>query len=255
MKKSILALLLLFILAACAAGNSAANPQSADQVATIVAGTLSALPTEAPAVVPTQAPATAKLEDFPNKAFVGENERFSVFTINPTGTDPERIGPIIIYNKGMDAVNEIVGTFTLLNTTIVANDDLGKYVLLSTGTYTSHKAVVISLEEKKQAVNEFCVQTEGYLFWNDYVIYDNCERMSNRPWGAGEAPGITAVNLKTGALIEVAKSDLLRQFGVKSIAGNTLQYVETSVNSEADWANLGSHIKTERTYDLSALGK
>lgn len=262
MKKSFITLLsslaLAFILTACASASTTASPQTEDQVATIVAGTLSAIPTEAPA---TEAPpSSASLEDFPNKVFIGENERFSVFLLDPTDpTSVEQTGSIIIYNKGTKTVYEIIGTFRLLtNSMPIFNDDLGEYVLLSVGTYTSRNAIVISLADKKQAVKDFCISSgEGAsnVFWNGYVIYNNCDTFTNRPWGAGEAPSVVAVNLKTGATTDIAKSDALHQFNVKGVAGSTLQYVEISVGAEADWANTNSHIRTEKTYDLSALSQ
>jgi hypothetical protein len=247
--------LLAVIPAACAKDNPSTGSQNEDQVATIVAGTLSALPTEAPTAA--ALPPSAKLEDFPNKVFIGENDRFSVFILNSADpTNPEQTGSIIIYNKGTKNVYEIIGTFRLLTSTPIFNDDLGEYVLLSVGTYTSRTAIVISLSDKKQAVNDFCISTGGggsHVFWNDYVIYNNCDVFSNRPWGAGEAPSIVAINLKTGAMADIAKSDALRQFNIKGIIGNTLQYEETSVGLEADWLNPNAPLKTDMTYDLSAL--
>lgn len=231
------------LIAACA---PASTSSSEAQVATIVAGTLAAMPTEAPS--------SLKLEDFPNKVFIGENERFSVFVLN--SSDPsnfEQTGPILIYNKGAETVYEIAGSFTLLTSTPIFNDDAGNYVALSPGTYIIHKAIIISLADKRQAVNDLCVNGGGNLFWGDYYIYTNCDTFPNRPWGSGEAPSIMAVNLKTGAETVLAKSDLLRHFSIKGITGNTLQYLETSVTSEADWGSPNVHISTELTYDLTAL--
>jgi hypothetical protein len=260
MNKSILLFLALLslavIVAACVTGNPSTGLQNEDHVvATIVAGTLSAMPTETPtaaALVP-----SVKLEDFPNKVFIGENDRFSVFMLNSTDpANPEQTGPILIYNKGKKNVYEIVGTFKLLTQTLIFNDDLGEYVLLSVGTYTLRTAIVISLSDKRQAVNDFCISDGGkgsYVFWNNFVIYNNCDMFRNRPWAEGEGPSIVAVNLKTGAMADIAKSDALRHFKINGIMGNTLQYEETSVRLEADWSNLNAWIKTDMTYDLSAL--
>lgn len=248
---------LMLILSACGGNVAPANNGGESEVATIVAGTLAAIPTSAPVVEQTAVP-SAKLEDFPNKEFIGENERFSVFLINPSGDPAEKVGQILVYNKGTAAVSEIVGTFRLAGTTIVYNDDKGEYVLLSAGTYTSRTAIVISLADKKQAVNDFCIssgEAGSHFFWDGYVIYNNCDKFSNRPWGAGEAPSIVAVNLKTGALTDIAKSDLLRQFNVKEVAGSALQYVETSVSTEADWQNPTMQKQNILSFDLSTLGK
>jgi hypothetical protein len=255
-----LAICLTIVLSACTGGNPSTSSVNQDQVATMVASTLSAMPTSAP----TQAPATAvpaqsaKLEDFPNKALAGENDRYAVYVLNSTGADMEKIGEVIVHDKTTGGVYEIVGTFRLAGSTLVSNDSQGQYVLLSTGTYTSRTAIVISLSDKKQAVKDFCVSSGAsgsHLFWNDYVIYNNCDRFSNRPWGAGEAPSIAAVNLKTGAVTDIAKSDLMRHFQVKAITGNSLEYLEISVAAEADWQNPASQKTVVTTYDPSALGK
>jgi hypothetical protein len=244
-------LVLAVILSACATGNPSRGLQSEDQVATTAVATLSVPPTETPTVVaPTP---SAKLEDFANKTLIGENDRFSVFTLDSADpTNFEQTGLIIIYDKFTDKVHEIVGTFTLLTSTIIFNDDSGEYALLSVGTYILRTAFVISLSDKRQAVDEFCIAM-SHIFWNDYLIYNNCDVFDNRPWGAGEAPSIVAVNLKTGAVTEIAKSDALRHFNVKGIVGNNLQYEEISVRLEADWSNSDAQITTDKAYDLSAL--
>ena len=73
----------------------------------------------------------------------------------------------------------------------------------------------------------------------------------NRPWGAGEASSVTAINLKTGTETVIAKSDLTHQYSVKQIEGNTLQYIETYVENEADWLNQDKQKTAEKTYDLT----
>jgi hypothetical protein len=148
------------------------------------------------------------------------------------------------------------GLFTVIieGGTIVFDDGKGKYVLLSIGTYTSRNAVVLSLDDQKQAVNDFCLSSGQYgdhLFWNDYIIINNCDTFTNRPWGAGEAPSVTAINLKTGMEAVIAKSDLTHQYSVKQIEGNTLRYTQTYVENEADWLNQDKQKTDEKTYDLT----
>jgi hypothetical protein len=151
------------------------------------------------------------------------------------------------------------GLFTVIieGGTIVFDDGKGKYVLLSIGTYTSRNAVVLSLDDQKQAVNDFCISSGQYgdhFFWNDYIIINNCDTLQNRPWGAGEAPSVTAINLKTGTETVIAKSDLTHQYSVKQIEGNTLQYIENYVENEADWQNQDKQKTEDKTYDLTLLG-
>lgn len=261
---SFLALLSLAVfLSACATGNSATDLQNEELATATAVATLSAPSTEAPTLpappiemsTATALPPAAGLEDFSNKALIGENDRFSVFVLDSADpTNFEQSGSIIIYDKGANKVYEIAGTFTLLTNTIIGNDDSGEYVLLSVGTYTLRTAFIISLSEQRQAVDAFCLAT-AHLFWNDYFIYNNCDVFSNRPWGAGEAASIEAVNLKTGDVTEIAKSDAFRHFNVKGIMGNNLAYAGISVSSEADWANPDAQITTDISYDLSALGQ
>jgi hypothetical protein len=261
MKRSILlipVIFLMIVIAACMGNNSSTAALSEeDQIATVVASTLSAIPTSTP--VPTVAitAQSSNLEDFTNKELLGEDDSYSVYLINSSdGDDPEKIGEIIIYDKSKEIVYEMIGTFILPGTTIVSDDGKGEYVLLSTGTYTSRTAIVLSLIDKKQAVNNFCTSSGEFgdhLFWNDFVITNNCDTFNNRPWGAGEAPSITAINLKTGAVTVIAKSDLTRHFQIKSIADNNLQYLEISVENEEGWQNPDRQSTTPNSYNLLSL--
>jgi hypothetical protein len=273
MKKSILfffAVILLGLQVGCNGDDTAPESlREEDKVATIVPGTLSAVPPSisAPTMVatiqPTSSPTASqapslRLEDFPNKVLLGEDESYSVYLINSSSGDaPEKTGEVIIYDKGNNLVYPIIGSFTFFGTTIVSNDGKGEYILLSHGSYTSRKAIVIALNDKKQAVNDFCTsrgEFGAYFFWNDYVVFNNCDTFTNRPWGAGEAPSIAAINLKTGLITEIAKSDLTHHFHVQAITGNSLQYLETSVEKEEDWQSQDSQNTVMQTYDLLSLG-
>jgi len=191
---------------------------------------------------------------------VGENDIYSIYLINHTdGTDAAPTGELLVFNKSTNQVIKMSGLFTVIieGGTIVFDDGKGKYVLLSIGTYTSRNAVVLSLDDQKQVVNGFCMSSGQYgdhLFWNDYIIINNCDTFTNRPWGAGEAPSVTAINLKTGTETVIAKSDLTHQYFVKQIEGGTLQYLETYVENEADWQNQDKQKTDDKTYDLTLLG-
>jgi len=257
MKKGSLLLSILLpsaILVACTA-NSPSPTNDASLIATTVAATLSAYPT---ATFQPAAPAAAgpSLADFTDKVLVGEDDAYAVYLINSNGADPmNATGAIIVYAKAAKLVYPVTGSFIFGGATIVSHDPAGKYVLLSNGTSTTRKTTVVSLTDLKQAVKDFCISSGTSLFWNDFLIFDNCETFSNRPWGAGEAPGITAIDLKTGLTTDIAKSDLTHQYAVKTITANTLQYAETSVKSETDWQDPNSQATTLQSYDLSALGK
>jgi len=115
---------------------------------------------------------------------------------------------------------------------------------------------VLSLKDQKQTVNDFCVSSGPYgdhVFWKNYIILNNCDTFTNRPWGQGEAPSITAINLEAGTETVIAKSDSTHQFQIKLIEGNNLCYIETYVENEVDWQNSVKQKTEERTYDLSSL--
>ena len=213
----------------------------------------------APIPTPTSAPKIS-LDDFQNKIFVGENASYSVYLVDRTGgTDAAPTGELLVFNKSTDQVTKMSGSFTVIieGGTIVFDNGQGKYVLLSIGTYTSRNAVVLSLDDQKQVVSDFCISSGPYgdhFFWNDYIIINNCDTLQNRPWGAGEAPSITAINLKTGTETVIAKSDFTHQYSVKQIEGNTLQYIETTVENSADWQYQDKQKTEEKTYDLTLLG-
>ena len=248
------------------------SPNTNDHLSTIVAATLTAISSESRTAetTPTQLATTTlftptvasklSLDDFQNREFVGENDIYSIYLINRTGgTDAAPTGELLVFNKSTNQVIKMSGLFTVIigGGTIVFDDGNGKYVLLSIGTYTSRNAVVLSLDDQKQAVKDFCMssgQYDDHLFWNDYVIINNCDTFNNRPWGMGEAPSVTAINLITGTETVIAKSDLTHQYSVKQIEDNTLRYSETYVENEADWQNQDKQITDDKTSELTLLG-
>lgn len=207
-----------------------------------------------PTIYPTSTPTTVlKLDDFINKELLEENDNYSVYLINPkSGDEIEKIGELIVYSKKDSKVIEIEGIFSIFGATIVIDDDRGEYVLLSTGTSSSRLIIPISLSKKTQAVKEFCAMS-GFLFWKDYVIYGNCDTFQNRPWEAGQAASIIALNLKTGQEKIIMKSDLTHQHGPTKISDNTLYYLETFVTKEEDWQSSDNQKTVTKTYDLLSL--
>jgi hypothetical protein len=219
-------------------------------------------PTNLPTAVvftPTSTPKSS-LDEYQNREFVGENDIYSIYLINRNGgTDAAPTGELLVLNKSTNQVTKMNGLFTVIvgGGTVVFDDGKGKYVLLSIGTYSSRNGVVLSLDDQKQAGNDFCMSSGQYgdhLFWNDSILINNCDNFKNRPWGMGEAPSVTAIDLKTGTETVIAKSDLTHQYSVKQIEGNTLLYTETYVENEADWQNQDKQKTNEKTYDLTLLG-
>jgi hypothetical protein len=249
-KKTLLVFCISLFLAGC---NSTAYAPTGTQTA----GNATQTPTNGA----TFSPESTHLElgDFPDRVFVGEDESYSIYIIhNSSDNENVGIGDILVYEKATSRVIQITGPFNVILGvgTLVYDDGQGGYILLSVGTYAVRNAIVLDLQEARQAVNNFCIvdgRVPGFLFWNHYVMINNCDRFDNRPWGAGEAPSIVSIDLETGAEATIASSDLTHQYDLESIAGNTLTYMETYVNEEADWSNPSLQLSEERTYDLSLL--
>ena len=240
----IVALCLMCLLAACA-------PRAAE-----------ATPTQIPSATPVMPTSTPKLslDDFQNREFVGENDHYSIYLINRNGgTDAAPTGELLVLNKETNQLARMNGSFPVIigGGTIVFDDGMGKYVLLSIGTYTSRNGIVLSLKDQKQAVADFCMssgQFGDHLFWNDAIVINNCDTFKNRPWGTGEASSVAAINLLTGSQTVIARSDLTQQYSIKQIEGNTLQYTMTYVENEADWQYQNLQKTQDKTYDLTLLG-
>ena len=160
------AILLFSLLVACASNHPSPTSES-DEIATIVAGTLTAIPTSTsvPTVVatiqPTSIPPVSQgpilsLNDFLNKELMGENDHYSIYMINPISGKNGETGEIIVYDKNASLAVKMNGAFTIFGSTVVYDDGKGEYVLLSVGTYTDRGAIVLSLAERKQAVDLFC---------------------------------------------------------------------------------------------------
>jgi hypothetical protein len=199
-----------------------------------------------------------KLAEFTDKKFVGEDENYSIYIIN-NSNENVNIGTseIIVYDKKSNQIIKMNGLFTVIlgGGTIVYDDRKGEYILLSIGSYVLRNAIVLSLMNKKQAVKDFCIssgRTEG-LFWNKYIIINNCDTYPNRPWGSGEAPSVLSINLETGKEVMIEKSDLTHQYDIKLIEKNNLVYIETYVDNEEEWINIDNQKTTEINYNLLLL--
>lgn len=251
----------LFVQLACSISGLQPNDVNNNgQLETYVAGTLAVLNQEQ--VSPTDLPDGTELEgrtlgDFPNRELLGEDDRFSVYLKEKDGDDSmEKSGEIIVLEKSNNQIVKVDGKFAFMGSVQVFSDETAGYLLLSPGTYTTRQAIVINLSDKRQVVDEFCLsagENGSHLFWKDYLIFNTCDRFDNRPWGAGEAPGINAINLKTGVVTEIAGSDLTHQYHVQSVSADTLQYNETSVTKEDDWQNPANQKTNTLIYDLLAL--
>ena len=176
---------LLCLLISCGGNDltTPVSPDTNDHLSTMVAATLTAISSESRTAetTPTQLPTAAlftptsapklSLDDFQNKEFVGENDIYSIYLINRTGgTDAAPTGELLVFNKSTNQVIKMNGSFTVIigGGTIVFDDGMGKYVLLSIGTYTSRNAVVLSLDDQKQAVNDFCMSSGQY--WRPFIL-------------------------------------------------------------------------------------
>lgn len=206
--------------------------------------------TEEPTLPPDS---TAKLEDFPSRELLGENDNYAVFLINQkTAQTQDNTGELVVYEKKSKRVITITGTFSIFGATTVVDDMKGEYVLLSTGTSVVRNVIPLSLTKKAQAGKEFC-SISNFLFYKDYVIYGNCDTFQNRPWEAGQAASLVVLNLISGEKKIIGKSDLLHQYGPTKISDDTLYYTETYVTKEDDWQIPDNQKTISKTFNLLSL--
>jgi hypothetical protein len=199
------------------------------------------------------------INDYQNRVLVGENDAYSIYLINRSGgTDAAPTGELLVNKKNNNQVIKMNGQFTVIVSggTIIFDDGMDKYILLSIGTYTSRKGIVLSIDSENQAGNDICM-TSGpngdHLFWNDTIIFNNCDTFPNRPWGMGEAPSIVGMELITGRESTIVKSDLKHHYQVKQIEGNNLRYFEIFVEHDDEWSNSEKQKSEERLYNLLLL--
>ena len=208
-------------------------------------------------LTPTQTPPTptiSQLDQTQNKVLLGQNDNYAAYLINPTTTDNNvRSGEIYILNRKDNSVIKITGTVNITGSTIVSDSGDGRYLSLSNGTANSSRTdIIIFLIDKTPVNKEFCMIGQPIL-WNDYVIYNNCDYFTNRPWDGGTAPSIIATNLKTGTSRTLLKSDLSKHFGIKSVLNKTLSYYQTYLTSGSNWTKTNLQKTITKTFDLSIL--
>jgi hypothetical protein len=207
-------------------------------------------------IVPTTT--NLKLEDFTNREFVGEDNNYSVYLIN-SNNDNENVktGEIIVYIKSSNQIMQINGSFTvIMEGTMVYDDGTGEYIFLSIGSSPVRRAIVISLKDRKQAIQELCITsgyTEGLIFWKKNIVINTCDTNRNRPWESNIASSIEFINLENRKITNIAKSDDKKQYQIKAVEGNYLIYIEEFVFAEEDWVNVDMHQVEEKSIDLSII--
>lgn len=185
---------------------------------------------------------------------VAENDSYQVYLVNQK--DLQASQTLTVYDKNSKKKLPTNILYTKSGTPVLFNDTNGRYVLLSTGVYTTgainpRVAMVISLADSARTVNDFC-HAGNPFFWNDYVIYDGCDRYTNRPWGNGEAPSILARNLKTDKEQTLFQSTSTSQYRVVRVNATTLEGEEYYVGGELDWRKAQPN-KRRATYNLLRL--
>jgi len=215
-----------------------------------------------PTLVPTEEPTPTielsavqevKLEDYQDRQLLAENDNYSAYLVNVvTQETTERSGDLVIYDKQEEKAFKAKGQFSFFGDTQLTTDASGNYLYLSSGTDVSSGITLISLAEKNRVALRFC--SYGQIsFWNDYLVHQNCDTFSNRPWGAGEAPSIEAINLKTGQKKILFQADLLSHYRITEIKDNTLTYEKVFVDKEADWQNTELQKTESATFDMQTL--
>jgi hypothetical protein len=199
-----------------------------------------------------------ELQDFTNKEFVGEDDNYSIYLVN-SNNDNENVktGEIIVYIKSSNQIIKINGSFTvIMKGTIVYDDGTGEYIFLSIGSSPVRRAIVISLKDKKQAIQELCITsgyTEGLIFWKKNIVINTCDTNKNRPWESNIASSIEFINLENGKKTNIVKSDEKKQYQINAVEGNYLIYIEEFVYTEEDWANVDMHQVEEKSIDISII--
>lgn len=195
------------------------------------------------------------LESLSNKELLDEDGIFAVYLINPREQGIEKVGKIIVVNKEKKEEIQIEGEFSIFGSASIYSDSKREYLAISYGTYVMRETVLISLVEKKQKGDKFCITSDAY-FWGNFLIYGNCDTQKNRPWGGGEAPSVVALNLSTGERKTLFQSGPRVHYWIQKIEDNTLYVLEESVKNEKDWMSeaVEDLIKREtKTYNLSEL--
>lgn len=197
-----------------------------------------------PTTVPTAAPPA-------NSILAGENPQVAVYLVSPSNDIPPK-GQLVLIDKGSQKSYEIGGTFEVFGRAIVFNDQAMQYVALSLGTSTYRSLLVLSLAHLAQVGSPQPVSCH-ILFWKDYLIFDKQTPNMNRPWEAGQAWGVSVMNLSTGEVTDLYKPDLLNQYTPSAVNGDTLAILHESVAKQADWGDQKSVKSESLIYDLTRL--
>jgi len=126
------------------------------------------------------------------------------------------------------------------------------YVITESGTYNARSSKLFNVRNAEQLLPNF-ISYGNYFFWQDFVIHSIADQFDNRPWGAGEAYGIEAININTGRKFTLLRADLYNQFSIKKIEDADLIYLRTAVNRDIDWGDFSKYIKSYEVFDLEQL--
>ena len=186
---------------------------------------------------------------------IAENDSYSIYLVKAKESGPVPT-TITVYDKSKKKQLATDIYYSKIGTPVIFNDSIGSFLLLSTGQYTTgainpRVATVINLTSSTRAVTDFCHAGNPY-FWNDFVIYDSCDRFINRPWGHGEAPSISVKNLKTDKEQIVFQATTTSHYRVLGVSDSTLESEEYYVAGESDWRKTEPK-KRRATYNLLRL--
>lgn len=192
-------------------------------------------------------PSVAPPQTISSNDQVGENDRYKVMVIDRQDqVFQHESATVEIFDKSTQKLSTISGRLRVFAAVEVVWDPLGKYILLSSGTYVTTQIVVISLTSLKQVADTFCAGL-GPKFWNNFVIYTNCV---DPQFGTNDIPAILALNLTTGKVTTIAAIDKQTSLRTSKIEGNTLFYSK-KVFQRLPANNFDS--EDRGTYDLNTL--
>jgi len=193
-----------------------------------------------------------------NKSLVSD-KNFTIYldSLDNSETDKDtsdKKGSLFIYDQTKQEEYRIPGQFSFFGFTSVFSDTERKNIVLYGGTYLIVGAKVISLESKKQIGKDFQMfgdQSSQY-FWKNYFIYHSV-KFIGRPWGGGEALGISSLNLNTGYVTSLYSPSELTQYKIQSVKENKMILVEESVDKSEDWNEPSLKKKNSITIDLNSI--
>ena len=186
-------------------------------------------------------------------AVLAENEDYRIEVEDPDGftEDLNDInGKVTVIDKINSSRIQISNEINLRFSARIIKQIPKPYLILHESSYILGKNHPISLD-KKVLLESFC-SLNVPLFWTeDLVVYSTCDSIDNREAGGWEAPSIFVRNLLTGDEKIILEANLMEDFAVRSITGDTLTYHRSWVENDNDWKDQDKINSATETLNLT----